>query len=178
VLIRQIQRADAALLADGFAPAERPLLSGASSTDQAQVARRIRMQVRRRRHARGVDEIVVDRAGSIAPQAGVFVHRCIPCGPNEVMNLTTDITAQRRLEAELERYAKVDPATVCRRSPARRRSRSRSPSSLHLRREHRWSAERAHGSRRRHGDRRHPPVTAAAGRRAVAWPIHARILGV
>jgi len=77
------------------------------------------------------------------PAGGSLRAPLHPVRPKEVMNLTTDITAQRRLEAELERYAKVDPATVCRRSPARRRSRSRSPSSLHLRREHRWSAERA-----------------------------------
>jgi signal transduction histidine kinase len=54
-----------------------------------------------------IDEVVVDRAGPIAPLAGVFVHRCVPFGPNAVLNLVTDITAQRRLEAELERYAKV-----------------------------------------------------------------------
>jgi signal transduction histidine kinase len=54
-----------------------------------------------------IEEIVVDRARPIAPLAGAFVHRCVPFGPNAVMNLTTDITAQRRLEAELERYAKV-----------------------------------------------------------------------
>jgi signal transduction histidine kinase len=35
------------------------------------------------------------------------VHRAIPFGPDAVMNVITDITAQRRLETELERYAKV-----------------------------------------------------------------------
>jgi signal transduction histidine kinase len=54
-----------------------------------------------------VETAVESRAAPIARIAGVFVHRAIPFGPDAVMNLITDITAQRRLEAELERYAKV-----------------------------------------------------------------------
>jgi signal transduction histidine kinase len=54
-----------------------------------------------------VETVVESRAGPIARLAGVFVHRAIPFGPDAVMNLITDITAQRRLETELERYAKV-----------------------------------------------------------------------
>jgi signal transduction histidine kinase len=54
-----------------------------------------------------VETVVESRAGPIARVAGVFVHRAIPFGPDAVMNLITDITAQRRLETELERYAKV-----------------------------------------------------------------------
>lgn len=54
-----------------------------------------------------VETEIESRAGPIAPMAGVFVHRAVPFGPDAVMNLITDITAQRRLEAELERYAKV-----------------------------------------------------------------------
>jgi len=54
-----------------------------------------------------VETVVESRAGPIAPLAGVFVHRAIPFGPDAVMNLVTDITSQRRLETELERYAKV-----------------------------------------------------------------------
>src|SRR4051812_19070783 len=54
-----------------------------------------------------VVETVVESAGPIAPIVGTFVHRAIPFGPDAVLNLISDITAQRRLEAELERYAKV-----------------------------------------------------------------------
>jgi signal transduction histidine kinase len=54
-----------------------------------------------------VETVVESRAEPIARVAGVFVHRAIPFGPDAVMNLITDITAQRRLETELERYAKV-----------------------------------------------------------------------
>ena len=54
-----------------------------------------------------VETAVESRAAPIARIAGVFVHRAIPFGPDAVMNLITDITAQRRLETELERYAKV-----------------------------------------------------------------------
>ena len=54
-----------------------------------------------------VETVVESRAGPIARVAGVFVHRAIPFGPDAVMNLITDITGQRRLETELERYAKV-----------------------------------------------------------------------
>jgi signal transduction histidine kinase len=55
-----------------------------------------------------VEESTVEsRAGPIGRMAGVFVHRAVPFGPDAVMNLITDITAQRRLETELERYAKV-----------------------------------------------------------------------
>jgi signal transduction histidine kinase len=54
-----------------------------------------------------VETVVESRAEPIARVAGVFVHRAIPFGPDAVMNLITDITAQRRLETELERYAKL-----------------------------------------------------------------------
>jgi signal transduction histidine kinase len=54
-----------------------------------------------------VETVVESRAEPIARVAGVFVHRAIPFGPDAVMNLITDITAQRRLETDLERYAKV-----------------------------------------------------------------------
>jgi signal transduction histidine kinase len=54
-----------------------------------------------------VESEVESRAGPIARMSGVFVHRAIPFGPDAVMNLITDITSQRRLETELERYAKV-----------------------------------------------------------------------
>jgi signal transduction histidine kinase len=54
-----------------------------------------------------VETAVESRAGPIARVAGVFVHRAIPFGTDAVMNVITDITAQRRLETELERYAKV-----------------------------------------------------------------------
>jgi signal transduction histidine kinase len=54
-----------------------------------------------------VETVVESRAEPIARLAGVFVHRAIPFGPDAVMNVITDITAQRRLETELERYAKV-----------------------------------------------------------------------
>jgi signal transduction histidine kinase len=49
----------------------------------------------------------VVEAEPIPRRAGVFVYRAIPFGPDAVMNLLTDITAQRQLETELERYAKV-----------------------------------------------------------------------
>ena len=54
-----------------------------------------------------VETAVESRVGPIGRVAGVFVHRAIPFGRDAVMNLITDITAQRRLETELERYAKV-----------------------------------------------------------------------
>jgi signal transduction histidine kinase len=54
-----------------------------------------------------VVETTVDRAGPIGRLTGAFVYRSIPFGSDAVVNLVTDITAQRRLEAELERYAKV-----------------------------------------------------------------------
>ena len=54
-----------------------------------------------------VEAAVESSAGPIARMAGVFVHRAVPFGPDGVMNLITDVTAERRLEAELERYAKV-----------------------------------------------------------------------
>jgi signal transduction histidine kinase len=54
-----------------------------------------------------VETVVEPSFGAIPRSAGVFVHRAIPFGPDAVMNLITDITAQRRLETELERYAKV-----------------------------------------------------------------------
>jgi signal transduction histidine kinase len=54
-----------------------------------------------------VVETVVDRTGPIGPLSGVFIHRAVPFGADAVMNMLTDITAQRRLERELERYAQV-----------------------------------------------------------------------
>jgi signal transduction histidine kinase len=54
-----------------------------------------------------VVEAVVDREGPIGRLSGVFIHRAVPLGPDAVMNTLTDITGQRRLEAELERYAQV-----------------------------------------------------------------------
>ena len=55
-----------------------------------------------------VEETTVESAdGPIGRMAGVFIHRAIPFGPDAVLNLVTDITVQRRLETELERYAKV-----------------------------------------------------------------------
>jgi signal transduction histidine kinase len=52
-------------------------------------------------------ETVVDRAAPIGRLSGSFVHRAVPFGPDGVLNLLTDITHQRRSEAELERYAQV-----------------------------------------------------------------------
>jgi signal transduction histidine kinase len=46
-------------------------------------------------------------AGPIASVTGVFIHRALPLGDGAVVNLVTEVTAERRLEAELERYAKV-----------------------------------------------------------------------
>jgi signal transduction histidine kinase len=37
----------------------------------------------------------------------VFIHRAIPFAPGAVMNLIADITSERRLETELERYASI-----------------------------------------------------------------------
>jgi len=55
-----------------------------------------------------VEEVVIESSeGPIGRMAGVFMHRAVPFGPDAVMNLVSDITAQRRLETELERYAKV-----------------------------------------------------------------------
>ena len=55
-----------------------------------------------------VEETTIEsREGPIGRMAGVFIHRAIPFGADAVMNIVTDITAQRRLETELERYAKV-----------------------------------------------------------------------
>ena len=54
-----------------------------------------------------VVETVVNRAGPIGPLSGVFAYRSIPFGRDGVLNLVSDITVQRRLETELERYAKV-----------------------------------------------------------------------
>jgi signal transduction histidine kinase len=54
-----------------------------------------------------VVETVVDRLGPIGKLTGTFVYRSVPFGPDGVMNLVSDITGQRRLESELERYAKV-----------------------------------------------------------------------
>jgi signal transduction histidine kinase len=54
-----------------------------------------------------VVETVVDREGPIGPLSGVFLYRAVPFGPDAVMSLVTNITGQRRLEAELERYAQV-----------------------------------------------------------------------
>jgi signal transduction histidine kinase len=51
-------------------------------------------------------EVAVDAdRGPIGQVHGVYVHRSIPFGPDGVLNLVTDITEQRRLETELERYA-------------------------------------------------------------------------
>jgi hypothetical protein len=52
-------------------------------------------------------ETVVDREAPIGPLSGVFTHRAIPFGPDAVMNMLTDITTQRRIETELERYAQI-----------------------------------------------------------------------
>ena len=54
-----------------------------------------------------VENVVESRPGPIAPLSGVFLHRAVPFGPDAVMNLLTDITAQRRLENELEAFAQV-----------------------------------------------------------------------
>ena len=54
-----------------------------------------------------VESVVESRPGPIAPLSGVFLHRAVPFGPDAVMNLLTDITAQRRLESELEAFAQV-----------------------------------------------------------------------
>jgi hypothetical protein len=43
-----------------------------------------------------VESVVQSRPGPIAPLSGVFLHRAVPFGPDAVMNLLTDITAQRR----------------------------------------------------------------------------------
>lgn len=64
-------------------------------------------------------ETVVDREEPIGQLSGVFMNRAIPFGPDAVMNMLTDITSQRRLETELERYAQVaahdlrEPAERC-----------------------------------------------------------------
>jgi hypothetical protein len=44
-----------------------------------------------------VVETTVDRAGPIGRLTGAFVYRSIPFGSDAVVNLVTDITAQRRL---------------------------------------------------------------------------------
>lgn len=55
-----------------------------------------------------VNEIVVEsRPEPIGLVSGVFVHRAVPFGPDAVLNILTDITGQRRLESELERFAQV-----------------------------------------------------------------------
>jgi signal transduction histidine kinase len=54
-----------------------------------------------------VVESVVDRAAPIGRLSGSFIHRAVPFGPDGVMNLLSDITSQRRSEAELERYAQI-----------------------------------------------------------------------
>lgn len=45
--------------------------------------------------------------GPIGSVTGVFLHRALPLGDSAVVNLVTDVTAERRLEAELEGFAKV-----------------------------------------------------------------------
>ena len=59
--------------------------------------------------APSVAEHIVEARPEALPQRniGVFVHRAIPFGTDGVLNLVTDITAQRRLETELKRYAEV-----------------------------------------------------------------------
>jgi hypothetical protein len=54
-----------------------------------------------------VESVVESRPGPIAPLSGVFLHRAVPFGHDAVMNVLTDITAQRRLENELEAFAQV-----------------------------------------------------------------------
>jgi signal transduction histidine kinase len=53
------------------------------------------------------ESVVTSRAEPIGLLSGVFVHRAIPLGPDGVMNMLSDITSQRRLETELERFAAV-----------------------------------------------------------------------
>jgi hypothetical protein len=53
------------------------------------------------------EEAVLICGAQLPGHSGVFIHRAIPLGPDAVMNVLTDITGQRRLEAELERHAQV-----------------------------------------------------------------------
>jgi len=54
-----------------------------------------------------VETALESSAGPVGSVTGVFMHRALPLGPDGVLNLVTDVTGERRLEAELERYAKV-----------------------------------------------------------------------
>jgi signal transduction histidine kinase len=54
-----------------------------------------------------VETVIESEHGPIGSMTGVFVHRAMPLGTDAVLNLVTDVTAERRLEAELERFAKV-----------------------------------------------------------------------
>jgi signal transduction histidine kinase len=54
-----------------------------------------------------VETTVESTVAPIASMTGVFLHRALPLGRDAVLNIVTDVTAERRLEAELERFAKV-----------------------------------------------------------------------
>jgi signal transduction histidine kinase len=54
-----------------------------------------------------VETAVESGEGPIGRVRGVFVHRALPFADDGVLNLVTDITEQRRLQTELEQYAKV-----------------------------------------------------------------------
>ena len=60
------------------------------------------------RHALGGrDGPLESSAGPIGSVTGVFLHRALPLGDSAVVSLVTDVTAERRLEADLEGFAKV-----------------------------------------------------------------------
>jgi signal transduction histidine kinase len=52
-----------------------------------------------------VEHRVDSGAGPVGTMRGVYIHRALPFGPDAVISLVSDITEQRRLEAELEQYA-------------------------------------------------------------------------
>ena len=54
-----------------------------------------------------IETAIESSVGPIGSVTGVFLHRALPLGTDGVLNLVTDVTGERRLEAELERYAKV-----------------------------------------------------------------------
>lgn len=54
-----------------------------------------------------VETTLQSTAGPIGSVTGVFLHRALPLGDSAVVSIVTDVTAERRLEAELEGYAKV-----------------------------------------------------------------------
>jgi signal transduction histidine kinase len=54
-----------------------------------------------------VESAIDSGEGPIGRVRGVFVHRAIPFGADGVLNLVTDVTEQRRMEDELEQYAKA-----------------------------------------------------------------------